>query len=120
MGPGDVLELVTATVGDLRAYGLASADGVVIGQTHPIVSNTILHAFSHGMISHSNDLARIDGDTVEFVDGRIVQPDIIVFATGYGVNFPFLDEGVVEYRRHARRCTSARSSPASTDSGPGE
>lgn len=100
MDAAQVLDLVTATVGDLRAYGLPSADGVVIGQTHPIVSNTILHAFSHGMISHCNDLARIDGDTVEFVDGRTIQPDIIVFATGYGVNFPFLDEGVVEYQRH--------------------
>lgn len=99
MDAAQVLDLVTATVGDLEAYGLPSAEGVVIGQTHPIVSNTILHAFSHGMISHRPDLARIDGDTVEFVDGRTTEPDVIVFATGYGVSYPFLDDGRVEYTR---------------------
>ncbi|MGJ0184134.1 hypothetical protein [Corynebacterium glyciniphilum] len=99
MDPAQVLDLVTATVGDLRQYGLPSAEGAVIGQTHPIVSNTILHALSHGMISHRPDLARIDGDTVEFVDGRTVRPDVIVFATGHGLSYPFLDDGMVSYHR---------------------
>ncbi len=51
------------------------------------------------MISHRPDLKRIDGDTVEFVDGRTIQPDVIVFATGYGVSYPFLADGLVEYRQ---------------------
>lgn len=93
------LELVVASVGDLSAYGLPSAEGIMVGQTHPIVSNTILHAFSHGLIEHRPDIARIDEKMVEFTDGRYQELDVIIFATGYSRQYNFLPEGLVEYDR---------------------
>lgn len=94
-----IVELVVASVGDLAVYGLPSAEGVLVGQTHPIVSNTILHAFSHGLISHRPDVASINGSTVTFTDGRTLDLDVIIFATGYARRYDFLPEGLVEYDR---------------------
>lgn len=97
--PQQLLDLIVDSVGDLSAYGLPSADGIMVGQTHPIVSNTILHAFSHGLIEHRPDILRIDGPVVEFTDGRTLHPDVIVFATGYARHYDFLPDGLVEYDR---------------------
>ncbi|SJN11575.1 Monooxygenase [Leucobacter sp. 7(1)] len=102
--PEQLLELIVASVGDLSVYGLPSAEGIMVGQTHPIVSNTILHAFSHGLIQHRPDIAHIDGETVTFADGRTLGVDVIVFATGYARVYDFLPEGLVEYDRgHPRQ-----------------
>ncbi|KAF6021762.1 hypothetical protein EB796_019934 [Bugula neritina] len=38
------------------------------------------------------DVARLDGDDIIFTDGRVVQADIILLATGYRYDFPFLSE----------------------------
>lgn len=97
--PQQIMELIVASVGDLSVYGLPSAKGIPVGQTHPIVSNTILHAFSHGLIEHRPDIARITGPTVEFTDGRTLEPDVIYLATGYAREYNFLPDGMVEYDR---------------------
>lgn len=99
MNSEQTIELIEATVGDLKVYGLPSTDGLILGQTHPIVSNTILHAFSHGLIAHRPDLESINGSTVEFKDGRTLDVDVIIFATGYSRTYSFLPEGLVEYDR---------------------
>ncbi|MDJ0378474.1 NAD(P)/FAD-dependent oxidoreductase [Cryobacterium sp. PH31-L1] len=96
--PADFMDVVLSTVGDLSAYGLPIPDGPV-GETHPIVSNTVLHAFSHGLLTRHPDLDRIDGSTVYFDDGTSEDVDVIVFATGYEVHYDFLPDGLVEYRR---------------------
>ena len=36
-------------------------------------------------------MERLDGDTVHFVDGTSDQFDVIVYATGYNITFPFFD-----------------------------
>ena len=38
------------------------------------------------------DIARLDGDTVHFEDGTSSDFDVIVYATGYNITFPFFDE----------------------------
>lgn len=96
--PEDFMDVILSTAGDLSAFGLPVPDGP-IGETHPIVSNTILHALSHGLLTRHPDVVRIDGDTVHFADGSSEEVDTIVFATGYQVHYDFLPDGVVEYRR---------------------
>lgn len=96
--PEDFMDVILSTVGDLSALGLPKPEGP-IGETHPIVSNTILHALSHGLLKRHPDIARIDGGTVHFADGSSEEVDTIVFATGYQVHYDFLPEGLVEYRR---------------------
>ncbi|GAA1851174.1 flavin-containing monooxygenase [Microbacterium koreense] len=97
LDPQTTMALVMSTVGDMTAYGLPTPSDPP-ASTHPIVSNTILHAFSHGLLSHRNDVARVDGSTVHFVDGVTEEVDVIVFATGYDVHYDFLPEGLVTYK----------------------
>jgi hypothetical protein len=40
-------------------------------------------------------IERLDGDHVVFVDGTRVPADLIVWATGYKVTFPFLDPSLI-------------------------
>lgn len=96
--PQDFMDVILSTVGDLSAFGLPKPEGP-IGETHPIVSNTILHALSHGLLKRHPDIAKIDGQIVHFTDGSSEQIDTIIFATGYQVHYDFLPEGTVEYRR---------------------
>jgi Flavin-binding monooxygenase-like len=37
------------------------------------------------------NIERLDGETVHFVDGSAVQADVIIYATGYNITFPFFD-----------------------------
>jgi hypothetical protein len=96
------LELVLATVGDLSRYGLPVPDKPV-GSTHPIVSNTVLHCFSHGLLAHKPDISHVDGQRVCFVDGSSERADVIVAATGYDIKIPWLADGLVTYNQgHAK------------------
>ena len=38
------------------------------------------------------EIARLDGDAIICTDGTRVEADVIVFATGYRMNFPFFDD----------------------------
>ncbi len=95
--PNDFVDVILSTVGDLEVYGLPKPEGP-IGETHPIVSNTLLHVLSHGLLKRHPDVTRVEGSTVHFADGSSEQIDVIVFATGYRVRYDFLPDGVVEYQ----------------------
>jgi len=88
------VELITASVGDLSNYGLPQPDHAP-ATTHPIANNQVLHALSHGLLEHRPGIERIAADTVHFTDGRTVQVDLIVLATGYDLHVPWLPEGLV-------------------------
>lgn len=90
------LAIVIDGAGDLTNFGLPAPDHQ-FGQTHPIMNSQVLHALAHGLLEHRPDIARVHGSTVEFVDGRAEDFDVIVFATGYDVFVPWLDEGVLHY-----------------------
>ncbi|MBN3813890.1 NAD(P)-binding domain-containing protein [Paraburkholderia sp. Ac-20347] len=89
-------DLVVATVGDLGRYGLPVPDQP-LGATHPIVSDLVLHCFSHGILAHRPNIRRFHENTIEFVDGRIEEIDLVLFCTGYDMDIPWLDKGLVDY-----------------------
>lgn len=96
------LDLVLATVGDLTRYGLPEPDSPV-GSTHPIVSDTILHCFTHGLLRYKPDVSHVEADTVYFVDGTAEPVDVIVTATGYDLEVPWLADGLIKYEQgHAK------------------
>jgi len=49
-----------------------------------------------GRVTMKPAVARLAGDRVEFADGTSVPADLVVFATGYRITFPFLDPEVLE------------------------
>lgn len=78
------------TVGDLRRFGLPKPDHKVY-ETHPIVNSQLTYYLGHGRVTAVPDVARFDRQAVEFVDGRRVEPDLVILATGYLPQFEFVD-----------------------------
>ncbi len=70
-------------------FGLPPPDHP-IEACHPIMNSQILFHIGHGDIAPKPDIARIDGDRVYFQDGSSEIVDVIIWATGYRVNLPFL------------------------------
>lgn len=77
------------TVGDLTRFGLPAPDHRIY-ETHPIANSQLVYYLGHGGITPVPDVARFTRDTVEFTDGRAVEPDLVVLATGYLPRFEFL------------------------------
>lgn len=77
------------TVGDFTRYGLRKPDHKFF-ETHPIVNQQLVYYIGHGDISPKPDIARFTANSVEFTDGTVVTPDVVVFCTGYLAVFPFL------------------------------
>lgn len=83
-------------VGRYERFGLPTPDHHFL-ETHPIVNQTLIYHIGHGAIAPVPDIARFDGGEVEFTDGRRVAADLVVFATGYLIRFPFLDDDVLPW-----------------------
>jgi cation diffusion facilitator CzcD-associated flavoprotein CzcO len=78
-------------VGRYERFGLPRPDHRFL-ETHPIVNQQLLYVIGHGDLTPVPDVARFEGDTVVFTDGRTVTADLVVFATGYLIRFPFLPD----------------------------
>ena len=81
-------------VGPVERYGLPKPDHG-LGQAHPTISSDLLNRVVHGRITPKPNIARLAGQRVEFVDGTSVPADLLIFATGYRISFPFLDPEVL-------------------------
>ncbi|MFP4635763.1 MAG: flavin-containing monooxygenase [Nitriliruptoraceae bacterium] len=77
------------TVGRYERFGLPTPDHRFL-ETHPIVNQQLLYHVGHGAITPVPDIDHFDGDEVVFTDGERTTADLVVFATGYLIRFPFL------------------------------
>jgi hypothetical protein len=60
-------------------------------EAHPTVSSEILLRLGSGDAVAKPDVAALEGDRVRFADGSAEEVDVIVYATGYNISFPFFD-----------------------------
>lgn len=82
-------------VGRYSRYGLPEPEHGLF-QAHPTISDSILSRIAHGEIQPTPTIrAFVGGRTVELSDGSREDVDVVVYATGYKVTFPFFDEGFV-------------------------
>lgn len=88
------LRIAAILSGGLRRYGLPTP-GHTPGQSHPVQSDTIRDRLGAGAITVRPGIERLDGDRVIFTDGSEAPADLIVWATGYRVNFPFFDPDLI-------------------------
>ncbi len=88
--------MLRAIVGPYERYGLEHPDHDIF-ERHPTINTELLHFLRHGRITPHRDIARYDGDFVEFTDGARDAFDLIVCATGYNVSFPFVADNVVSW-----------------------
>ena len=84
-------------VGPQERTGLPRPDHRLF-ETHPIVNSLLPYYVKHGDVTPKPDVARLDGRAVEFADGSREEIDLIVFATGYDIEFPFIDRAWLNWR----------------------
>src|SRR5947208_11935457 len=60
-------------------------------EAHPTVSSELLLRLGSGDAKAKGDVAELMGDRVRFADGSVEEIDVIVYATGYQISFPFFD-----------------------------
>ncbi|MGH3728217.1 MAG: flavin-containing monooxygenase [Micromonosporaceae bacterium] len=78
------------TVGRPERFGLPKPDHRIF-ESHPIVNSQLLYHLGHGQITPKPDIAEFESDRVVFTDGSSVNPELVLFATGYQPRFEFLD-----------------------------
>src|SRR4051794_11219896 len=86
--------LIRLHVGRPEKYGLPKPDHP-FGSAHPTVSGRVVDRLQHGTITPKPNIARLDGDEVEFADGSRERVDVVVYCTGYKITFPFFDPGFI-------------------------
>ena len=81
-------------VGRPEDFGLPKPDHH-LDQAHPTMSSDILTRLGSGDVRAKPALTKRDGERVHFADGSVESVDVIVYATGYKVSFPFFSSRVV-------------------------
>lgn len=64
-------------------------------EAHPTQSVELPLRLGSGDVIPKPNISRLDGSTVHFDDGTSGEFDVIVYATGYNITFPFFDEDFV-------------------------
>jgi cation diffusion facilitator CzcD-associated flavoprotein CzcO len=86
--------LLKTAIGEMTDYGLPKPDHKLL-EAHPTVSSELLPRIGHGDIAVKPNIDRFSGGrTVRFADGSEEEVDLVVYCTGYKIEFPFLDEKV--------------------------
>jgi len=81
--------------GRYARWGWPEPDHPVLGDT-PAVSATILEAVRRGSVRLHPEPVAFEGRSVRFRDGEVAEYDTVIFATGYRLAFPFLDQTVAD------------------------
>ncbi|MBE9375357.1 NAD(P)-binding domain-containing protein [Saccharopolyspora sp. HNM0983] len=82
---------IRKSLGNMADYGLPEPDHEPLS-AHPSVSVDFLAKAGSGDLTCVPEIERLDGDAVVCTDGTRVRADVIVFATGYDMRFPFFDD----------------------------
>jgi cation diffusion facilitator CzcD-associated flavoprotein CzcO len=89
--------LLKMVLGNPQKFGLPKPDHKLY-ETHPIVNSQMLYYVRHGEIFPKPDIQELCGDRVRFKDGSEEQIEVIVYATGFNIVFPFMDKKYVNWK----------------------
>jgi cation diffusion facilitator CzcD-associated flavoprotein CzcO len=81
-------------VGAHRHYGLPAPDHKLF-EAHPTACTTYLDHVVHGRIVTKPGIERLEGKRVYFDDETWEDVDMVIWATGYSIQFPFMDDAYV-------------------------
>jgi hypothetical protein len=87
-------QVIKTYTGPPERYGLPKPNHK-FGEAHPTISGRILDRIAHGTITPKPNIASFEEASVRFVDGSVVDADVVVYCTGYKISFPFFDEDFV-------------------------
>lgn len=90
-----LVQLIGPMLGtDPTMYGLPAPNHKLF-EAHPTQSVELPLRLGSGDVVPKPNVSRLDGDTVHFEDGTSGIFDVIVYATGYNITFPFFDPDVI-------------------------
>jgi cation diffusion facilitator CzcD-associated flavoprotein CzcO len=90
--------MIRIAVGRPQEYGLPEPATWRLSDQKPVVNSQLLHWIHHGRIAVAPGIRGAGGLEVEFTDGRRAAFDTIIWCTGYRVEFPFLDHGLLQWQ----------------------
>jgi cation diffusion facilitator CzcD-associated flavoprotein CzcO len=82
---------IKRAVGRMEDYGLPKPDHEPL-EAHPSVSGEFLTRAGCGDIKFKPNIKALEGRRVRFEDDSVEDVDVIVYATGYRISFPFFSE----------------------------
>ena len=94
--------LIRMIIGRPSDYGLPDPD-YRLYEAHPVINSLVLHHLGHGDITPRTDIAAMRGRTVTFTDGSRADYDLILLATGYKLDYPFIDSDLLNWQGDAPR-----------------
>jgi len=77
-------------LGPAEQAGLPKPDHRLF-ESHPIINSRLHDHAAHGKLSFRPDVQELQTDGVRFVDGSVERFDLIIYATGFRLSFPFVD-----------------------------
>ena len=86
--------LTRIALGQPESYGLPRPDHRLF-ESHPIVNSQLLYFVGHGRIQIKANIERLCGSRIRFGDGSEEEIDLLIYATGYKLSFPFLDANLL-------------------------
>jgi len=81
-------------VGPYERLGLPKPDHKIL-ESFPNSASAYLDHLAHKRIKPRRDVERFEGKKVIFTDGEEAEFDLIVYATGYHITFPFMDKSYI-------------------------
>lgn len=94
--------VLKAFTGDPVRFGFPKPD-YRIYESHPIVNTLILNHLGQGDLRIRPDVERFDGSRVRFRDGSSDEYDLVLLATGYTLDYPFVDRTHLQWQGAAPR-----------------
>jgi len=82
--------MIAMVVGKPSDYGLPDPDYRMY-ESHPVINSLVLYHLGHGDITPRPNINNIEGHTVTFSDGSSGDYDLILMATGYLLDYPFIE-----------------------------
>jgi len=91
------MAILRVVVGSYKDYRLPKPDHKLL-ECHPLVNSQILYFLRHGDIVPKPDVQELCGDSVRFTDGSAEPVDVIIYATGFNITFPFIDKSHLNWK----------------------
>ncbi len=94
--------VLKAFTGDPVRFGFPKPDHRIY-ESHPVVNTMVLNHLGQGDLRIRPDVERFDGSTVRFRDGSADDYDLVLLATGYTLDYPFVDRAHLHWQGAAPR-----------------
>lgn len=89
--------LIRMVHGNMQDYGFKP----VTEPVHPTSSGSVINDIAYNRISVKQGIDRITGTTIHFVDGTQETFDVLIGATGYIIDLPFISSDIVPVKEGA-------------------